>query len=286
MDDAIFVTGATGNVGRETVRHLRARGRRVIAAVRSSERAADEAGLCYRAFAFEDPASWERCLEGADRVFLMRPPHVSNVKRDMLPFMRYLKARGVRQVVFMSVQGAERNKVVPHRAAEDYLMELGLPYTIVRPSFFMQNLTTTHLAEIRDERRLFVPAGAGRTNFIDARDLGELCAALFEGEGHIGKAYTATGERSYSYGEVAERLSAALGTAIRYESPGPLRFLAYHLSRGRKLGMSAVMLALYSVVRFGKGDIGTGTTAELLGRAPRSLDAFIADHREALRGGA
>lgn len=286
MDDAIFVTGATGNVGRETVRHLLARGRRVIAAKLPSERTADEEGLSYREFSFEDRASWERRMDGADRVFLMRPPHISNIKRDMLPFMGYLKERGVKQVVFMSVQGAERNKIVPHRAVEDYLVELGLPYTIVRPSFFMQNLTTTHLAEIRDERRLFVPAGRGRTNFIDVRDLGELCASLFDGEGHFGKAYTVTGERSYSYGEVAERLSAALGTTICYESPGPLHFLAYHLSRGRKLGMSAVMLALYSVVRFGKGDINTNTTAELLGRTPRSLDAFIADHLGYLRGSA
>lgn len=284
VNNTVFVTGATGNVGREIVRQLLAKGKRVTAAKGHSKESINKEGLSYREFFFEDPTTWERCLDGVSQVFLMRPPHISKVKRDIFPFLRYLKKQKIKQVVFMSVQGADRNKIVPHRAIEDYLIALDLPYTIVRPSFFMQNLTTTHLSEIRDERRLFIPAGSGKTNFIDVRDLGEICATLFCNEGHIRKAYTITGKRSYSYSEVAEHLSTALGTPIQYESPGLLPFLSYHLKRGRSFSMSLVMLALYSVVRFGKGDISTETAIELLGREPRSLSQFIADHIDILRG--
>lgn len=284
MNKAVFVTGATGNVGRETVRHLVSRGERVVAARLASEQTVDGPGVAYRTFSFTDRASWEACLADADRVFLMRPPHISNIKRDMLPFMRHLKERNLRQVVFMSVQGAEHNRLVPHHAVEAYLGELDLPATIVRPSFFMQNLSTTHLAEIRDERRLYVPAGAGRTNFIDVRDLGELCARMFTDSGHVGKAYTLTGERSYSYAEVAERLAKALETPVAYVNPGPLSFLSCQLRRGRKPGMALIMLALYTVVKLGKGDISTATSAELLGRQVRGLDDFIADHLHLFKG--
>ena len=54
---------------------------------------------------------------------------------------------------FLSVQGAESNPIVPHHRIERAICDLGLPYTLLRPSFFMQNLTTTHLPEIRDEHR-------------------------------------------------------------------------------------------------------------------------------------
>ena len=282
MNNAIFVTGATGNVGQETVRHLLAQGESVIAATRKVQQPKEQQNLIYRPFSFEDASCWERSLEGANRVFLMRPPHISNIKRDMLPFLQFLKQQQVKQVVFMSVQGADRNKIVPHRAIEDYLRTLDLPYTIVRPSFFMQNLTTTHLSEIRDEHRLFIPAGTGRTNFIDVRDLGEVCARMFTDNGHIGKAYTVTGMRSYSYREVAETLTSILGFPIRHESPGFIPFFSYHLSKGRTIGMVAVMYALYSVVRIGNGDISTDTTEQILGRRPRTLYEFIADHTELL----
>lgn len=278
MKDTIFVIGATGNVGKETVQQLIAKDKYVIAASTKATLPPSSEPITYRYFSFQDPASWEAAIAGSDRFFLMRPPHISNIKKEMLPFLQFLKKQAIKQIVFLSVQGADRNKLVPHRAVEDYLHELALPSTIVRPSFFMQNLTTTHLAEIQQERQLFIPAGSGRTNFIDVRDLGEFCATMFEDDTHIGKTYTVTGAQSFSYAEVAEKLSSILKFPITYRNPGPLSFLAYHLARGRSVGMSVVMLTLYTVVKFGRSDISTNTLAEILGRRPRSLDDFIKDH--------
>ena len=280
MSSVYFITGSTGNVGRETAKHLIDAGKRVVGARFPREVIREPlAGVEYRDFDFTDRATWEPALEGATHLFLMRPPHISKIKRDMEPFMRYLKTRGIEQVVFLSVQGAEANKLVPHYKVEQALMELDLPWTMVRPSFFMQNLSTTHLPEIRDEGRIFVPAGEGRTNFIDVRDIGEVMAKILMGEGHIGKGYTITGERSWSYREVAERMSDILGKRIVYRPARPLPFLRYQRKRGRKLGHALVMLALYSVARMGKADGTTGTAEEILGRKPRSLDDFIRDHK-------
>ncbi len=279
MGQAILVTGASGNVGSALVEYLLAAGESVVAAVTARSLKPDRGRLCYRAFDFTDPQSWEACLAGVDRVFLMRPPQLSKIDRDMAPFLRRLKDHGLRGLVFLSVQGAESNRWVPHHRIEELCAELGLPFTFLRPSFFMQNLSTTHLPEIRDERRLFVPAGKGRTNFIDVRDIAEAAAMILRAEGHMRAAYTLSGPRSYSYGELATELSAALGRPIRYENPGALRFLSYHLRKGRSLGMSLVMLALYTVVRLGKGDISADDTRRLLGREPRSLGAFLSDHK-------
>ena len=58
--------------------------------------------------------------------------------------------------MLLSLQGAEHNKVVPHYALEQWLRASGLGWTFVRASFFMQNLTTTHLTDIRDRDEIMV----------------------------------------------------------------------------------------------------------------------------------
>lgn len=282
----ILITGATGNVGTEVIRELLDLGTTPIAAVPESEIGSDRIPKTIerRPFDFIDAQTWEAAMDGVKKVFLMRPPHISSIKRDMLPFLRHLATLEIESVAFLSVQGADRNRLVPHRKVEDYLVELDLPYTFVRPSFFMQNLTTTHLTEIRDERRIYVPAGDGRTNFIDVRDIGVFFARVLTEAGHVREAYTVTGVQSFSYAEVAERLSDLTGVGCRYVSARPIPFLLYHRRMGKPWGFALAMLVLYSVAKLGKADGTTDTFGRIVGRPAGTLDTFIKDHAQILTG--
>ncbi len=284
MNETILVTGASGNVGKEVVKHLLLQGQKVIATKRPNQNPKESANLSHKNFDFTDATTWDDCLEGVDKVFLMRPPHISKIKRDMYPFMKHLKDKGIKQVVFLSVQGAEKNTIIPHYKVESFLKELEIPFTFVRPSFFMQNLTTTHLSEIRDEGMIFVPTGSGKTNFIDVRDIGEIIALMFLDTKHVNKAYTITGDTSYSYKEIADHLSKQLDRNIKFVNPNLIKFVSYHLRHGRKLGMTIVMLVLYSVVKSGNGDISTDTSSTILGRNTLTLDEFIQDNKALLNG--
>ncbi|MFP4443087.1 MAG: SDR family oxidoreductase [Spirochaetia bacterium] len=283
MSETFFITGAAGNVGSHTAAALVEQGKTVIAGIRPGSLSGctrkNTAGIEYRFFDFTRPETWESALAGTDKIFLMRPPQIANIKRDMYPFLVFLKQKPVSHVVFMSVQDAEKRSIIPHAKIEKYCRELELPYTFIRPSFFMQNLTTTHLPEIREENMLFIPAGDGRANFIDARDIGEAAARILSQEGHVGQAYHLTGMESFSYSEAAALLTAELEKKIVYRSPRPLPFIRYHLRRGRKLGMILVMLALYTSTRFkGLGKISPDLE-NILVRKPRNLKDFIRGHR-------
>lgn len=281
-------------MGSEVCRHLAGAGRPVFAAVRpghvrqdgtAGERAASRLfGAVPRGFDFTDTATWASALEGVGRVFLVRPPHISRIRRDMAPFLSFLAHQDIERVVFLSVQGAQNSRIVPHHRIEQELVSLDIPCTFLRPSFFMQNLTTTHLAEIRDERRIFVPAGDGETNFVDVRDIAEAASIVLRSDDYRDRACEPTGPQSLTYYEVADRLSRILGTTITYEPARLLPFLRYHLARGRSAGHTLVMYALYSVTRLGRAGRATDAIERITGHSPRSLDEFIRDHREVLIG--
>ena len=87
-------------------------------------------------FDFADPATFAT-FDAVERMFLLRPPAIADVDRVIVPALRTAAERGVRHVVFLSIQGAERNRIVPHCKIEDYLSSSGMAWTFVRAAYFM-----------------------------------------------------------------------------------------------------------------------------------------------------
>ena len=276
--EPILVTGATGNVGGPLVGLLVAGGHAVRAASSGGQSIAGAAGM---RFDFTDPASYGPALRGVKRVFLMRPPQLANAQRDFQPFIAAMEQAGVEQVTFLSLLGAEHNRVVPHRAIEDLLKATRLDWTLLRCGFFMQNLSTTHREEIVRSGEIVVPAGGGRTSFIDADDIAAVAARTLTEPGHAGQAYPLTGTAAHDYAEVAGMMSVALGRPIVYRYPSLLRFVRHSLALGRQPAFIAVTAAIYTTTRLGLAATITAHAERLLGRPPRSLVAFLADNRAA-----
>jgi uncharacterized protein YbjT (DUF2867 family) len=147
----------------------------------------------------------------------------------------------------------------------------------------MQNLSTTHRREIAERDEIFVPAGRGKTNFIDVRDIGEAAAKTILETGHEGRAYELTGAEAFDYFEIARMLSDVLGRTIRYAKPSIPRFVFRAVRAGTPLPYALVMAGLYSASALGKAERTTDELERLLGRKPRDFRAFAATEREAWR---
>jgi uncharacterized protein YbjT (DUF2867 family) len=266
----ILVTGSTGTVGAQVVAELLARGQQVSAAVRSGRAGRFDRSVSEVVFDFEDPSTFEGALAGVSDVFLMRPPQMSDSKA-MRPFIDAMKTHSVEQVVFLSVQGAGSNLFVPHHGIEQYLKRSGLPWTFLRPSFFMQNLSTTHRADICERDEVFVPAGGGRTNFIDALDIAQAAAVALTTPGHLGKAYELTGSEALTYAEVAQALSEACGREITYPSPSAREFKSRMKESGCDADFVSVMGSIYLIAKLGMASGTTSELEELIGRPPTAL---------------
>jgi len=279
----ILVTGATGNVGREVVRALGARGDVVVRAAASDvARVRDEHPPPVEAARvdFTDARTWAEAVAGCDALFLLRPPAVADTKRTLVPFIDAARAAGVGQVVFLSVAGADRMRWVPHVAVEEHLRARRGAWTILRPGFFAQNLADAYRRDIVEEGRIYVPAGRGRVAWVDARDLGEAAArVLVDAAPHRQNAYTLTGPEAVDFEAVARLLSAALGRALFYEPASALGYVLHLRRRRLPLGQIAVQLVLHLGLRNGDAEAVDPTLERLLGRRPRTVGEYVRDHR-------
>lgn len=276
----VFVTGATGTVGSAVVAHLLGRGQPVFAGVRSPGDAARlPAGAEGRQFDFGAAShDLEQALTGADRLFLMRPPAIADVRTFLFPVVDAARRAGVRHVVFLSLQGVAFNRRTPHHAVEAYLRASGVPWTFLRPNFFMQNLSTTYAADIRDHGEIRVPAGRSRTAFIDARDVGRVAATVLTEPGHGGKAYTLSGEQSLTYAAVARIMGEVLGRTITYTRPSERDYLAELARQGRPADYLAVQRMIYRIVRLNASAVPNHCIRRLTGMPATTLAQFVRDH--------
>ena len=281
MPSPILVIGALGNVGVEVVKQVLARGGKVRAADINMNKIKERFGDSVEAvrFDFNDPTTYAAAFSGVKKMFYMRPPHITNIQRDMFPSMDAAKQAGVTHVVFLSLIGIEKAKYVPHYKVETYLRHIGLQTTFLRCSFFMQNLNTTHRKEIKERSEIFVPVGKAKTSFIDARDIGKVAAVALVDSGHAGKNYNLTGSEGLDYWQAAAILSEVLGHKITYRNPNPLHFLIETIRRGTPFLFAVVMLGLYTSTRFGMAEPITHEVERLTGDKPISFRQYVQDYQ-------
>ena len=279
----ILVTGATGNVGAQVAQLLTQQGFPVRVAVRNIKKAkatfGEAANVAYASFDFDKPETFEAAFEGVKATFLMRPPAVADAGK-LNAAVDAAKAAGVRHVVFLSLQGVEKNPFAPHAKTEKYLQSSDLTTTFLRASFFMQNLDTTHRQDIAEHGEIFVPAGRGRTSFIDVRDIAAVAVKALTETGHENRAYELTGADALDYFQVADIFTEVLGKRVTYPNPSPWRFWRRMRKRGLSVPFILLMIGLYTACRFGLASNVTEDTERLLGREPISVRQYVADHRE------
>lgn len=284
MTDRILVTGATGNTGSALVEKLSGSAD-FVAAVRDVDRARArfDADVPLVRFDFTEPETFTTAFAGIDRLFLVRPPQIADVPGVIGPVIQAASEQGVRYVVFLSLMGVERNRVVPHYKIEQLLRESGMDWTFLRAGFFMQNFDTTHREEIRDRHEIDVPVGRSRTSFIDVRDIAAVAACALSQPGHENQAYTLTGSESLDYFQVAEIFSEVLRRDIRYRNPTIPGFVLRHLRRGTPPGFTLIMTMLYTLTRMGTAEAVTDTVHEVTGNAPITLRQYIQDYQACWR---
>lgn len=278
----ILITGATGNVGRCLVEALQtqAKGFQPVLAVRNVERAratfSDAAALTFVRFDFEDTTTFAEAFLKIDTLFLLRPPHLTDVDKVFRPLLKAARRSQIRRVIFLSVQGVEQSRLIPHHGIEKLIGELGFEAVYLRPGYFMQNLTDTLLPDIRQHQKIYLPAGNLPFNWIDVQDIARAAVAVLQDFTRWqGAALTLTGQEQKNFEEVAGLLREITGEPIRYKADNPITFFIRKKKEGLSTAFIFVMIALHWLPRFQQQPPLTETYHQVTGKAPTTLKAFL-----------
>lgn len=227
-DKTIVVTGATGQQGGAAARHLLDQGWRVRALTRDPESAAAQAlaaaGAEVVSGNMNDRASLDQAFAGAYGVFSVQNFWLPDVGaagevRQGKIVADAARAAGVSHFVYTSVGGAERQTGLSHFDSkwqiEEYVRSLGLPSTILRPVFFMENLTSPMMGP-RDGVLANALKPSTSLQMIAVDDIGFFAALAFgRPQEFVGKAIELAGD-SLTMPQVAEAMTRATGQPVSF----------------------------------------------------------------------
>lgn len=272
-----LVIGANGTVGTELVQLLRSAGQNVVKA--TSRAVADPANEVHLNLA--SGVGVATALQGISKLFVLSPPGHVNQDELINPVVDAAKSQGVQKVVLMTAMGANADDNAPLRKAEMHLERSGLGYNIIRPNWFMQNFNTFWIQGILEQGKIFLPVGAAKGSFIDARDISAVAARLLSTDEFNQRDFDLTGGMALNHDEVARVLSSATGQTITYQdiSEGEMRNAL--LQAGLPPAYTEFLLVILGFFKAGYAERTTDAVQTLLGRPPIALERYAADYKSA-----
>ena len=148
----VLIFGATGNIGGAATRELLKRGWHVRGVTRDPDNekalALVKLGVEVVQGDMDDRASVEKVFEGISRVFSVQNWMTSGIDGEIRQgklIADVAKSVEIEHLVYGSAGNGERGTGIPHFenkiVVEDYMRELELPFTIIRPTPFMELLS-------------------------------------------------------------------------------------------------------------------------------------------------
>lgn len=278
----ILITGAKGNVGQAILSSLLTDDfeARIIAGIRKPDELKEQekipSSFLKQEFDFGKPRKYSEYLKGINVLFLLRPPNIADVKAVFKPLVDAAKEVGVKHIVFLSVQGVENQSYIPHHKIERLIVESDIPYTFLRPAYFMQNFTTTLRKDIVEKEKIYLPAGDAKFTIVDVRDVGAVAAKiLLNSSDHQNRAYELTNDELKSFTEFTQQINEVTGKNVKFISPNLLSFVFTKLREGQSLTYIFVLIMLHYFPRFKESPNISGNVKGFLNRSPINFKDFL-----------
>jgi len=278
----ILITGATGKTGSATAKSLGEKGERFRALIRNEEKKEGLESLGGEVVigSIENTDVVNQSMQGVKTVLVLLPNSESQLALEK-QLVDSAKQAGVERIVKMSSIEATPDATSPipklHLESEEYIKQSGLAWTMIKPNFYMQNLLAS-AGTIKDQGKIFLPMGEGKTGMIDTTDVGKVIAKVLSEDGHESMNHEITGPEILSFYEVAEIFSKALGKQVDYvdvpmdaykETLGQFLTNQWHLD---------AVIDLFKGIAEGGIEDKTNTFNELTGETPKSLSQFLAEN--------
>jgi uncharacterized protein YbjT (DUF2867 family) len=281
----ILVTGAAGKTGWAVIRALSAKGEAVRALVYRPEQTQGVEALGVQEVAVGDmrlPATMDQATLGIQGVYHICP----NVSPDEVEIgqvaIAAARAAGVQHFVYHSVLHPQ-TEAMPHHwlklRVEEALLTSGLPYTILQPAAYMQNVLA-HWDQIVEDGIYSVPyAVETRLSMVDLKDVAQAAAYVLTEPGHQGATYELVGTEALSQTEVAAVLSRKLGRQVSAQTVPIETWERQARSSGLGAYQVKTLVKMFRYYEHYGFEGNPRVLSWLLGRPPTTFAAFVERER-------
>lgn len=293
---SLFVTGASGKLGRGVVEHLLNSGAtHIIAGSRNPAALADltSRGVEVRRADFDDPASLDLAFPGVERLLIISaldtpddPPHRLRQHRAAVD----AAARaGIKHIVYTSMQNPDGDSPMPfapdHAGTEAAIEKTGIPFTILRPNWYA-DLAFMWVPPLLASGKLFSAAGDGRVAYLWRDDLARAAAAALLSDVRESRKLNISGSDALTPQEIVSAVNETFGVSASVVPVSKDELAAGLRAAGMPEAEVAVFSSLDVNTRLGRVDSTAEDFEQLVGHPPRGLRDFLAEHREALHAAA
>ncbi|KMM81708.1 SDR family oxidoreductase [Pseudomonas deceptionensis] len=285
----VLITGATGQIGGDTLRNLLADETiTLVAAVRSPAKAKpfEDQGIRTVILDFDKEETLAPALQGIDRALLVTG-YTVDMLRQSKAFLDQAKKSGVQHMVHLGACGRDDTTIAHwawHQFVERYIEWSGFSFTHLRPECFMQNLLSYDGTQAVKAGVIEQYTGDTPFSWVDGEDVARVAAqALLNPAKHAGQTYR-LGYDVQSYGDIADIMTRVLGQPFSYNPQSPDVFLENMRAAGAEM---AYMTCVHdNFTRMAARQIpGADETfdnfTEITGRQPVRWEDFVQKHRSA-----
>ena len=293
MPSKILITGAAGQLGRLildellTARNLAPSS--IIAVSREPRKLAECAarGIEIRRGDFDETATLAAAFSGADRILIVSTDALGEPGKRLRQHKSAVEAAkraGAKRILYTSMPEPDRSVVTfapDHAGTEQAIRATGIPYTILRNSWYMENLFLS-LPQALKSGQWYSAAGQGKTAYVARADIAAAIAGALVSDASGNFTWTLTGDKAWGVEESAELASASAGQPLRVIHVSDEQLASGMAAAGVPSHFVPTLVSFDTNTRLGHLAAVTGDVGKLSGRKPMALDKFLAGAKQAL----
>lgn len=273
MTAQILVIGGKGKTGRLVAQELRLRGAQTRIATRSPSTDDDVA------FDWQDPLTAEAAFDGVNAVYIVAPTNNSDHGTIVPPILEMARKREVRRFVLLSASSLEAGGPMMGQI-HSYLQDEVPEWTVLRPTWFMQNFSEQHHREtIQNQNAVYSATGTGRIGFINAADIAKAAVSALLEKTSWNRDFILTGPETLSYADFAEKISDVIGRTIKHINLTTPELADRYVRAGLDRAYASILAEMDRKISEGSEDQLSDGVLALTGRPPSTATEFIREHK-------
>jgi len=294
MPQTLLVTGAAGKLGQRVIAHLldthKVAPANIVAATRNPDKLAALAakGIKVRKLDFEDAASLAPALAGVDRMLLISTDAIDRPGRRLAQHeaaVAAAKKAGVKHVIYTSMPNPDNTLITfapDHLGTERALAASGLSHTILRNSWYMENLFMS-LPGVLASGKWFTATGNGQVAHVAREDCARIAAAVLASDSTGNQVYNVTGPQKHTTAAIAALVSEVTGKPIEVVQVTDEQLIEGMKAAGLPAFVAPVLASFDANTRAGKVDLVSNAIEQVTGQPPQGLRDFLIAHKAALK---